>query len=144
MTRRLRSGAAAVVVAGATLICVEGPAAATNLICLNAQHQFVDCPQGTVPAIPYHAPAASTSPSTAAVTPAPAPASAASTAPAGAASTAPAKSGAQPLRAAGSSRSGHGSSVVRPLLLAIDVVMSAAVTIGLGLQLRRRRRLAAR
>ena len=150
MTAAWRRVTAALAVAGAGLVVYQPHASATQLICLNAQHQFVVCPEGTVPAslapvgssVTTTEPVTTVAPSQTSLPPSP------TTVPAGGQST----PGAPPTSAGSSAdlahapsnaahthvtaTSGGGSSLEWPVATGIDAALVAGVSIALGVRLR--------
>jgi Mrp family chromosome partitioning ATPase len=138
MIRALLYGLAAGVAAGSALLGVAAPADATELICLNHRGQFVVCPTGTVPVSPYRYPPKSTPPATAFTSPSRA------TVPAKPPHTTPAPAKQPLLTTPGTGtvtrRSAPAVRARQPLLLGIDILVLTAASVGLGLQLKNRRR----
>jgi hypothetical protein len=125
-------GAVVVVAAGASLLAIDTSADATQLICLNAQNQFVACKAGTVPANPYVvSPQSTASPSTT-IRRAPAVTTVPSTIPA------PANVAPAPARTTHATPSGRKAIEREALPIGVAVLMLGAAAVGFVLEVRRR------
>jgi hypothetical protein len=125
-------GAAVVVAAGASLLAFDTSADATQLICLNAQNQFVACKAGTVPANPYVVSPQSTAPPTTTIRRAPVVTPVPSTIPA------PANVAPAPARTTHATPSGRKAIEREAVPLGVAVLMLGAAAVGFVLELRRR------